>query len=126
MLRHIFRVSVDPNQLEDKTGPKPTFLSGLSKDLQESGMPLKVSTDVLDSAILEAATAVPHDRPLLDYLLSCWKRVIRALKLLRAPVPQKEEILREARRICFSNCIFALTMPELFRYTFSICYGSSC
>ena len=115
MLSQILRITLDPTREADVHGHKLTFLPNLSQDLQESGAPLKLSADVLDSAIVEAATAAPSSRPILDYLIPCWHRVIRAIKVFRGPAPEKEEVLREARRICFSNCIFALTMPELFR-----------
>jgi ubiquitin conjugation factor E4 B len=116
MLGHIFRVTADPNRTTDTHGHKLAFLPQVSQDLQESGAPLKLSIDVLDGAIVEAATATPQSTPILDYLLPCWKRVTRAIKLVRNPTPEKLEVLKEARRICFSNCIFALTMPELYRY----------
>jgi ubiquitin conjugation factor E4 B len=120
MLSHIFRVTADPNRTADTHGHKLVFLPGLSQDLQDSGAPLKLSIDVLDGAIVEAATATPQSTPVLDYLLPCWKRVTRTIKLLRNPAPEKLEVLKEARRICFSNCIFAVTMPELFRYLFCV------
>jgi len=116
MLGHIFRVTADSSRTTDTHGHKLAFLPQLSQDLQESGAPLQLSIDVLDGAIVEAATATPQSTPILDYLLPCWKRVTRAIKLIRNPTPEKLEVLKEARRICFSNCIFALTMPELFRY----------
>lgn len=119
MLSHIFRVSVDSSRTMDTHGHRLLFLPGLSQDLQESGAPLKLSPDVLDSAIVEAATAFPQGKPILHYLLPCWRRVVHAMKILRTPSPERHEALREARRICFSNCIFALTMPELFRYILS-------
>ncbi|KAL2160170.1 hypothetical protein VTH06DRAFT_1826 [Thermothelomyces fergusii] len=114
VLSNIFRCTADPNRSTDSQGHKLTFLPNLSGELAEEGAPLRLTIGRLEEAIMEAATAVPHDRPLLDYLLPCWKRVVRALKVLRGPAPEKEAILKEARRLCFSNCIFALTVPELF------------
>lgn len=116
MLSAIFRVSVDASRTTDAHGHKLTFLPNLSGDLAEEGTPLKLSVGRLEEAIMEAATAFPRGRPLFDYLLPCWKRVVRTLKLFRGPAPEKEALLREARRLCFSNCIFALTVPELFRW----------
>lgn len=116
MLSAIFRVSVDGSRTTDSHGHKLTFLPNLSGDLAEEGLPLKLLVGRLEEAIMEAATAFPHDRPLFDYLLPCWKRVVRTLKLFRGPAPEKEALLKEARRLCFSNCIFALTVPELFRW----------
>ncbi|KAK3387480.1 ubiquitin elongating factor core-domain-containing protein [Podospora didyma] len=114
MLENVFRVTVDPSRTADSFGHKLTFLEGLSGELAADLSNLKLSLERVEEAIMEAATAFPLDKPLLDYLLPCWKRVARALKTLRGPVPQKEEVLKEARRLCFSNCIFAVTMPELF------------
>lgn len=114
MLSTIFRVTVDSSRPTDSQGHKLFFLSSLSGDLADEGSPLKLSVSRLEEAIMESATAFPHDRPLFDYILPCWKRVVRALKVFRGPAPEKEALLKEARRLCFSNCIFALTVPELF------------
>jgi ubiquitin conjugation factor E4 B len=115
VLTTIFRVSVDPARSTDTHGHRLAFLPNLSADLAGEGAPLKMSVGRLEEAIMEAAAAFPHDRPLFEYLLPCWKRVVRTLKVLRGPAPEKEALLKEARRLCFSNCIFALTVPELFR-----------
>lgn len=122
-LSSIFRVTVEPGRAADSHGHKLVFLPGLSVDLQGEGGPLRLSVARLEEAIMEAATALPHDRPLFDYLLPCWKRVTRTLKVLRGPAPEKEALLKEARRLCFSNCIFALTVPELFRYAVWLWWG---
>jgi len=114
ILSTIFRVTVDQDR-QNLIGQQLTFLPNLSRELAEEGAPLKLSIERLEEAIMEAATAYPHSSPLFEYFLPCWKRVTKAIRVLRGPAPQKEEILREARRLCFSNCIFALTMPELFR-----------
>lgn len=116
ILSTIFRFTVDPSRTTSANGQKLTFLPNLSADLADEGAPLKLSVDRLEEAIMEAATAIPHDRPLFDYLLPCWKRVVKTIKVLRNPALEKEALLKEARRLCFSNCIFALTVPELFRY----------
>jgi ubiquitin conjugation factor E4 B len=116
ILTTIFRVTVDPARSTDTHGHRLAFLPILSADLAGEGAPLKMSVGRLEEAIMEAATAFPHDRPLFEYLLPCWKRVVRTLKVMRGPAPEKEALLKEARRLCFSNCIFALTVPELFRY----------
>ncbi|TPX17100.1 uncharacterized protein E0L32_003218 [Thyridium curvatum] len=113
-LSHLFRLTVDSTRTTDRHGHHLTFLPNLSQELQDRGQPLKLTADDLDAAILEAATAVPHKRPLLQYLLPCWKNVMRALKPLREPPADKLSVLQEAKRLCMSNCIFALTVPELF------------
>ncbi len=80
---------------------------------------MRLSVSTLDSAILEAASQIPHNKPVLDYLLPCWKRTTRALKAARShanvrDASGRDAILKEARRLCMSNCIFAVTVPELF------------
>lgn len=115
VLSSIFRVTLDPSRTTDNHGHRLHFLPSLSEDLTSEGVPLKLSVGRLEEAIMEAATALPHDRPLFDYLLPCWKRVVRTIKVFRGPAPEKEALLKEARRLCFSNCVFALTVPELFR-----------
>jgi len=70
----------------------------------------------LDSAILEAASAIPHSRGALDYLIPCWKRVMKAIKGLRGYASAKDVILKEAKRLCMSNCVFAVEMPEFFGF----------
>ena len=113
-LSAIFRITLDPIRKTDAHGHKLTFLQDLSSDLASDGLPLKLSVDRLEEAIMEAARAVPNNKPLFEYLLPCWKRTTRVIKAFRGGAPQKEAILKEARRLCFSNCIFALTIPDLF------------
>jgi ubiquitin conjugation factor E4 B len=113
-LSHIFRVTVDPQKREDVHGHRLLFLPGLHAELEESGQGLRLSADVLDLAIQEAARAWPQDKPLFGYLLPCWKRVMRTIKTLRDKDPEKDAVLKEAKRLCMSNCIFSLTIPEYF------------
>jgi len=116
VLIDMFHLSVNPGRLVDSRGADVTFLPTLSHDLESEGAPLRLPVDRLEEALFEAATAYPPEEPLFNYFLQCWKRVNRTIKVLRKPAPQKEEVLKEARRLCFSNCIFSLTMPELFGY----------
>jgi ubiquitin conjugation factor E4 B len=57
---------------------------------------------------------VPADKPILDYLLPCWKRIIRLVRNPRGQTVARDAILKEAKRLCMSHVIFAVTMPELF------------
>ncbi|KAK6955052.1 hypothetical protein Daesc_002682 [Daldinia eschscholtzii] len=114
VLGDIFRVTLDETHTADSRGNKLTYLPELKAELEQSGEPIKLTASSVDSAILEAARHVPTNKPLLDYLLPCWKRVVRATKPARPPPPEKEAVLNEAKRLCMSNCIFALTMPEYF------------
>ncbi|RDW91522.1 hypothetical protein BP5796_02687 [Coleophoma crateriformis] len=114
ILSNIFRITLDPNQKADSSNHRLTYLPNLRQELEDSSDPLKFSVVNLDSAVLEACSTVPHNKPILDYLLPCWKRCIKALKGLKGYASAKDAILKEARRLCMSNCIFAVTVPELF------------
>jgi ubiquitin conjugation factor E4 B len=52
----------------------------------------------------------------MDYMLACWKRVVQTKKSLRSPTPEKEAVIQEVKRLCMSYAIFAVTLPDLFRY----------
>ncbi|KAH9431338.1 hypothetical protein MCOR02_008633 [Pyricularia oryzae] len=123
-ISHFFRVTLDPSRKTDVSGHPVTYLPNLASELQEDGAndeaegrkPL-LSQDNLDGTILEAASAFPHNKPLLDYLLPCWKRILRFSKspaMQRDPPPERLELVKEARRLCMSNALFALTVPDLF------------
>jgi ubiquitin conjugation factor E4 B len=115
ILSQVFRVSVDPHHMTTALGHRLTFLPNLNQELNDAGEPLKLSISNLDQAIIEACTNWPHDKPLMAYLLPCWKRVVKAStagsKLAAGP---RAEIHEEAKRLCMSNCLFALTMPLLY------------
>jgi ubiquitin conjugation factor E4 B len=113
-LGSIFRVTLDPNQTVDSSNHKLIYLPNLHQELQDERAPIMLTKERLDSAILEAASAIPHSKGALDYLIPCWKRVMRALKGLRGYANAKDAILREAKRLCMSNCVFAVEMPEFF------------
>lgn len=114
VLGNIFRVTLDPSQRVDGSNHKLIFLRNLRKDLEDENQPVRLSTDKLDEAISEACSTVPHNKPVLDYLLPCWKRVLKAMKGLRGYANAKDAILKEAKRLCMSHCIFAIEMPGLY------------
>ncbi|KAI1374861.1 ubiquitin conjugation factor E4 [Hypoxylon crocopeplum] len=114
VLSDIFRVTLDESKTTDSRGIKLTYLPELRAELEQSGEPVMLTALSVDSAILEAAKYVPTSKALLDYLLPCWKRVVRATKPSRPLSQEKATVLNEAKRLCMSNCIFALTMPEYF------------
>lgn len=129
-ISHFFRVTLDPSRKTDVSGHPVTYLPNLASELQEDGAndeaegrkPL-LSQDNLDGTILEAASAFPHNKPLLDYLLPCWKRILRFSKspaMQRDPPPERLELVKEARRLCMSNALFALTVPDLFGFVIMI------
>lgn len=115
MLGSIFRITLDPNEEVDAAGHKLTYLAELRHELESDGAEVRISQANLDAAIMEAATLVPHDRSIFNYLLPCWKRTIKAQKNLRGYTSRKEEVLKEAKRLCMSSCIFASEMPEIYQ-----------
>ncbi len=90
------------------------LLSELKHELEESNEPFRISVGTLDSALMEACRRIHYNKFILDYLLPCWKRITRMQKSDRGLGAEKDEVLKEARRLCFSNCVFAVTMPELY------------
>lgn len=113
ILGSIFRITLNPKTTKDVHDNTLYFLSSLRSDIQDEGSPLRLSTGVLEQAIIEVATNQRQVKP-LDYLLACWKRVSRSLRGIRGGGPDeaKFQVLREARKLCMSYCIFAVTMPE--------------
>lgn len=118
IISQIFRVTLDESRQTDLHGRKLTFLPGLASELQEQNPngPLRLSSDDLEQTILEAASSYPHEKPLMDYMLACWKRVVQTKKSLRSPTAEKEAVIQEVKRLCMSYAIFAVTLPDLFRY----------
>ncbi|EON62739.1 hypothetical protein W97_01964 [Coniosporium apollinis CBS 100218] len=114
-LGNIFKVTLDPRAAHDAHGNALIFLEGVRSDLKSEGAPIRLSIGVLDQAITEAASSPSAGTP-LDYLLGCWKRVSRFYRSLRSGEKDdpKYNIIKEARRLCMSYCIFAVTLPEMF------------
>ena len=115
ILGNIFRLSLNADATADSHGHHLDYVKGVREDLEEQGGAVRLSTGVLDQAILEAASKVGKRAP-LDYLLECWKRVSRQFKSFRGErvLDPKYDIIKEARRLCMSYCIFAVTMPDMF------------
>ncbi|KAF2845765.1 hypothetical protein T440DRAFT_522347 [Plenodomus tracheiphilus IPT5] len=109
----IFRITLDPKRTQDAHGHKLHFASAARGDLEEEGKPIRFTTDMLDSAILDAASNQSQGGA-LEYLLSCWKRVSKQLKSITNKSDPKYNIVKEVRRLCFSYCMFAATMPDMF------------
>ena len=90
------------------------FVGGVKSELEEQNAPLLLNNGLLDQAILEAASAQTKRTP-IEYLLGCWKRVISALRLAKTKSSgPRTDVLKEAKRLCMSWCIFAFTMPDMF------------
>ncbi|KAK5090159.1 Ubiquitin conjugation factor E4 [Lithohypha guttulata] len=115
ILRNIFRLSLDSQQKKDQNGHDLHILPNLREELEAEGQELRLRTDLLEQAIMEAGADLGRSTP-HDWLFACWKRVLRLYKSIkdRTPENQKWTILQEARRLCFSWCILSITTPEIF------------
>ena len=115
VLRGIFRITFDESQTRNAHGSQLYPAPGLLQELKESTAPARLTTAVLDQALLEVASALGKATP-LDYLLGCWKRVCRQFAATKKAQSgdQKLEVMTEARRLCFSYCVFAATIPDMF------------
>ncbi|KAG4424499.1 hypothetical protein IFR04_002377 [Cadophora malorum] len=113
ILSNIFRITLDPQQKTDGSH-KLILLPNLRQELIDEEAPVLLTKDRLDSALLEAGSTIQHNKSILDYLLPCWKRVVKATKGLKGYAGAKDAILKEAKRLCMSYCIFAVEMPELY------------
>ena len=117
ILGNIFRVTLRAEDKQDSHGHPFYFLGGTRAELEESDHELRLSTSLLDQVLLEAASNLGKHSTPLQYLLACWKRVSRQLKALKKYGDQdpKFQIVKEARRLCMSYCVFAITMPDMFK-----------
>lgn len=114
-LRSLFRLTLDPARTEDVHGHQLHLVGGLRQELEDEGKPIMLTTETLEQAIMEAGSALAKTPP-LDWLLASWKRLSRLNKGFkeRSPTNLKWVIVQEARRLCMSWCIFAITTPEIF------------
>jgi ubiquitin conjugation factor E4 B len=117
ILGQVFRLTLKVEPQPNRHDHRLHYVPGVRQDLEVQKEPIRLSTGVLDQAILEAASNLQGTTP-LDYLLGCWKRVNRHLRGLKTGAGQdnKLEVLREAKRLCMSYCIFAITMPDMFGF----------
>lgn len=117
----VFKITLREDRQKDIHGQKLIYLPGVRSEFQDQGREPRIETGILDQALLEAASNVSLQRP-LDYLLPCWKRITRLHKGFRRQRDDdpKFNVISEARRLCTSYCIFAITMPEMFGY---VCYS---
>ncbi|KAL6877836.1 ubiquitin elongating factor core domain-containing protein [Trichoderma longibrachiatum] len=115
VLSQIFRITADPHRMTSNQGShRLTFLPNLNQELVDSGEPLKLTVNNLDQAIIEACSSWPHDKPLMQYLLPCWKRAVKAAAGNKQTSGVRFELHEESKRLCMSNCLFAVTMPVLY------------
>lgn len=116
VLGNIFRITFREEHDHDAHGNHFQYLAGTRLDLEDSGQSVRLSVGILDQALLEAASNLKQGTTPLDFLLGCWKRVSRQYKPLKKAGEDdpKFVIIKEARRLCMSYCIFAITMPDMF------------
>ncbi|KJR83983.1 ubiquitin conjugation factor E4 B [Sporothrix schenckii 1099-18] len=122
-ISNLLHVTVSPTQTKNRHGTPLTLLNDLRSEILDraggeeavtaSGKPLRLTADDIDAAFQEACSAYTDKKPLLDYLLPIYKTVTKQIKT-RITVPQRVAVLQEIKRLCMSNIVFALTMPELF------------
>ena len=95
-------------------GNKLQYAKESKEELEQQGLPLKLDTSILDQVILEAASSHGQNKP-LDYLLECWRRAFKHFKGLKLkPDEPKMDVIKEAKRLCMSYCVFAITMPDMY------------
>ena len=116
ILGNLFRITLWEEHRLDAHGNHLQILAGTRLDLEDSGQPVRLNVGMLDQALLEAASNLKQGTMPLDFLLGCWKRVSRQYKALRKAGEEDPKfiIVKEARRLCMSYCIFAITMPDMF------------
>lgn len=116
ILGNIFRITLWKEHQHDSHGNHLQLLAGTRLDLEDSDQPVKLNVGMLDQALLEAASSLKQGTTPLAFLLGCWRRVSRQYKPLRKAGEEdpKFVIIKEARRLCMSYCIFAITMPDMF------------
>ena len=113
-LSNVFRIALKPELLHDAHGHPLRLVAEVRAELEDQGADLRLSTSLLEQALLEAAQqAAPQS---LEYLLGCWKRVSKLFRGMRTGSTDdpKYNIAKEAKRLCMSYCIFAVTIPDMF------------
>ena len=115
VLRNMFRLSLDPEQKMDASMHRLHYLKGIREELVDGGQEVRMTTDLLEQAIMEAGQGLEKLSP-TDWLFACWKRVSRAAKTVKDKTPEnkKWQVIQEAKRLCMSWCILSITEPGAF------------
>ena len=113
-LARVFRISVNPTKTVDVNGHNLHFLDSSSAELEESGVPLKLTLGNLDQYIFEWGASIPHSRSLFAALLHCYQRASEFLGTMSRASRERQNVAREAKRLAVSHCIFSLTLPDLY------------
>ena len=114
-LKNIFRLTLDPSQTRDAGGNTVFSLPGLREELEAEGKEIRLSVEILEQAIMEGGQNLGKVKT-HDWLLSCWKRLNRVRRTIKDKSAESArwDMLNEARRLCMSWAIFALTLPDMF------------
>lgn len=120
-LSSLFRITLDSARTTDQYGNTLYFAKSVAEELEAEGVsrtltvPSDESSGSLDSCITDAASNQGKKKP-LEYLLQCWKRITRLSRQVKAGPPdaKKTHVVNEARRLCMSYSIFAVTIPDMF------------
>jgi ubiquitin conjugation factor E4 B len=64
-LGSIFRITLDPNQKADASNHRLIYLPNLRQELEDEAVPIMLTKERLDSAIVEAASTIPHNKSVL-------------------------------------------------------------
>ncbi|KAI5458136.1 ubiquitin elongating factor core-domain-containing protein [Mariannaea sp. PMI_226] len=113
-LSHVFHITVNPHIMTDSHGHRLTFLPTLNEELNDADEPLKLSVGNLDQAIMEALGVWPEEKPLMQYLLPCWKRAVKTAHTAKATKGPRHEVHEEAKRLAMSSALFSFIMPDLY------------
>lgn len=116
VIMQIFRVTANPHAMTDSAGHKLKLLPDLNEEMNSDGRSsFNFTIEDLDQLIMEAGrNAWPKRTPLIEYMLPCWKRAVKALSSSKVTEGPRREVLEEAKRLCLSYCLFAFTLPDLF------------
>ncbi|KAM0795096.1 ubiquitin elongating factor core-domain-containing protein [Usnea florida] len=116
VLGNLFRITLSEEHQYDAHENHLQFLGATRLDLEDSGQPVRMTVGMLDQALLEAASNLKKGTTPLEFLLGCWKRVSKQYKALKKAGEEDPKfiVVKEARRLCMSYCIFAITMPDMF------------
>ncbi|KAI5809660.1 ubiquitin elongating factor core-domain-containing protein [Peziza echinospora] len=108
----IFRISV-----HEQPANGHYQLKALREELESEGEPVRLSTGILDQAILSVCSSSHLKIPPFDHLLASWKRAVNYQRNLR-PIDKGDEnkitILAEAKRMALCYAQYCITMPEMF------------
>ncbi|KAF8459134.1 ubiquitin elongating factor core-domain-containing protein [Terfezia claveryi] len=109
----IFRITLQP----EGTRNDQYHLGRLQTELEAEGEPVRLTTGILDQAILSIVSSDYIKESPFDYLLSCWKRAAHFQRNMRPGTEgdeAKSTVLAEAKRMAMCYAEYCITMPDMF------------